>query len=109
MELAGLRGAIKAMLLSGLTPGRFRRPEAYEPLFARLAEAKFRLEGANATGHSTFAWSGAVPRWMRPKLDWIALRELEPVPGSAAVVAAKTGRLGRRISDHDFVTCQVRL
>jgi endonuclease/exonuclease/phosphatase family metal-dependent hydrolase len=108
MELAGARDAIKAMLLLTLIPWRFRRPEAYEPLFARLAEANFRIEGANAIGRPTFTFSGVVPRWMRPKLDWIALRELEPIEGSAAVVPARTGRLGCRISDHDFVTCEVR-
>jgi hypothetical protein len=50
-----------------------------------------------------------VPRWSRPKLDWIGLRGLEAVRGSAAVVAAKTGVFGRRISDHDFVMCEVRV
>jgi endonuclease/exonuclease/phosphatase family metal-dependent hydrolase len=103
------REVIKAMMLQALRPGRFRKPISYEPLFGRLAAAGFRIEGTNVMGKGTFALSGAVPRWMRPKLDWLALRGVEAVPGSAAVVAAKTGRFGRRISDHDFITCLVRV
>lgn len=103
------REVIKAMMLQALRPGRFRRPISHEPLFGRLAAAGFEIKAANAMGKGTFALSGAVPRWMRPKLDWLALRGVEAVPGSAAVVAAKTGTFGRRISDHDFVTCVVRV
>jgi len=103
------RDLVKVMMLMALTPWRFHRPMRFEPLFARLAAAGFGLEGANAMGRPTFTFSGAVPRWMRPKLDWLALRGLEAVAGSPAVVAAKTGRFGRRVSDHDFVTCVVRL
>jgi len=101
--------AIKTMILLALTPGRFRNPISYEPLFRRLAAAGFGIEGANAMSRATFAVSGVVPRWMRPKLDWLALRGVEPVRGSAVVVAAKTGVFGRRFSDHDFVTCVVRV
>ncbi|MGH8337449.1 MAG: endonuclease/exonuclease/phosphatase family protein, partial [Gammaproteobacteria bacterium] len=100
---------IRTMMLLALTPGRFRNPIRYEPLFARLAAAGFRIEGANLMGKPTFTFSGAVPRWMRPKLDCLALRGVEAVARSAAVVAAKTGAFGRRISDHDFVTCVVRV
>lgn len=109
IELSGARAMIMAMMRLALTPRRFRMPMRYEPLFARLAEKNLRIEGANAMGKPTFTFSGVVPRWARPKLDWIAVRELEPVPGSAAVVPAKVGVMGRRISDHDFVTCEVRL
>jgi endonuclease/exonuclease/phosphatase family metal-dependent hydrolase len=109
IELRGARGMIMAMMQLALTPRRFRMPMRYEPLFAQLAEKNFRIEGANAMGKPTFTFSGAVPRWARPKLDWIALRELEPVEGSAAVVPAKTSLFGRRISDHDFITCKVRV
>jgi hypothetical protein len=109
MELAGPRDLIKLLLLMALRPRRFRQPDAHEPLFARMSEADFRIDGANAIGRPTFTFSGAVPRWARPKLDWIALRGVQAVEGSAAVVAAKTGRFGRRVSDHDFVTCDVRL
>ena len=108
MQLAGLRDVIKLLLLMGLRLGRFRHPEGYEPLFARLREADFQIDGANATGHPTFTFSGAVPRWARPKLDWIALRGVEAVEGSAAVIAPKIGCFGRRVSDHDFVMCTVR-
>jgi endonuclease/exonuclease/phosphatase family metal-dependent hydrolase len=109
VALMRAREVIDALRLAALSPRRFRRPMRYEPLFARLAAAGFGIEGANAMGQATFTYSGAVPRWARPKLDWLALRGLEPVEGSAAVVAAKTGMLGRRFSDHDFVTCVVRV
>jgi endonuclease/exonuclease/phosphatase family metal-dependent hydrolase len=103
------RGVIRAMMLQALRPGRFRKPISYEPLFGRLVAAGFGIEGANVLGKATFALSGVVPRWMRPKLDWLALRGVEAVPGSASVVAAKTGVIGRRVSDHDFVTCVARV
>jgi endonuclease/exonuclease/phosphatase family metal-dependent hydrolase len=109
VELAGPREMIKAMLLMALRPGRFRKPMRYEPLFARMAAAGFQIDGANAMSKGTFTFSGAVPRWARPKLDWIGLRGLEAARGSGTVVAAKTGLLGRRISDHDFVMCEVRV
>jgi hypothetical protein len=109
VELAGSRDLIKVMLLMLLRPRRFRTPIAYEPLFARLLDAGFRVEGGNTPARPTFTFSGAVPRWARPKLDWIALRGLEPVDGSAEVVAARIGRFRRRISDHDFVICAVNI
>jgi endonuclease/exonuclease/phosphatase family metal-dependent hydrolase len=109
IELARPRDVLKVMLLMAVRPWRFRRPDAYEPLFARLSEAGFRIDGANTIGRPTFTFSGAVPRWARPRLDWLALRGLRAMEGSAAVVAAKTGRFGRRVSDHDFVTCRVRV
>jgi hypothetical protein len=92
-----------------LHPRRFRYPERYEPLFDDLARAGFRTEGANAPGQPTFTFSRAIPRWLRPKLDWIALRGLEPVPGSARVIPARTSCFGQRVSDHDFVMCEIQL
>jgi hypothetical protein len=92
-----------------LRPWRFRYPEQYEPLFEDLARAGFKIEGANAPGKPTFTYSRAIPPWLRPKLDWIALRGLEPVAGSARVIPARTSFFGRRVSDHDFVMCEVQL
>ena len=59
---------------------RFRHPHAHEPLLARLGEAGFEMRGANVEGRPTFTFARTVPPWMRPKLDWIALRGLKPVP-----------------------------
>lgn len=92
-----------------LRPRRFRYPERYEPLFGHLARAGFEIEGANVPGRPTFTFIRAIPPAMRPKLDWIALRGLQPMPGSARVVAARPSFFGRRVSDHDFVMCEVRL
>jgi endonuclease/exonuclease/phosphatase family metal-dependent hydrolase len=90
-------------------PWRFRYPEPYEPLFAELARGGFKVRGANVPGKPTFTFSRAIPPALRPKLDWIALRGLEPMPGSARVVAARESFFGPRVSDHDFVMCEVRL
>jgi endonuclease/exonuclease/phosphatase family metal-dependent hydrolase len=90
-------------------PWRFRYPEPYEPLFADLFRAGFEVRGANVPGKPTFTFHRAIPPPLRPKLDWIALRGLAPIPGSARVVAARDSFFGRRVSDHDFVMCEVRL
>jgi endonuclease/exonuclease/phosphatase family metal-dependent hydrolase len=88
---------------------RFRHPQAYEPLFERLAEAHFEIRGANAEGRATFTFARIVPPWMRPKLDWIALRGLEPLCGSARVIPARPGFFARRVSDHDFIAVDVAI
>ncbi len=90
-------------------PWRFRYPERYEPLFEHLAQAGFEIRGANVPGKPTFTFNRAIPPALRPKLDWIALRGLEPMPGSARVAAARESFFGPRVSDHDFVMCEVRL
>jgi hypothetical protein len=46
---------------------------------------------------------------MRPKLDWLAVRELRPIAGTAAVVPPRSPILMRRASDHDFVTVDLEL
>jgi endonuclease/exonuclease/phosphatase family metal-dependent hydrolase len=92
-----------------LRPRRFRYPERREPLFESLSRAGFRIQGANVPGKATFTFSRAVPPALRPKLDWIALRGLEPMPGSARVVAARESFFKPRVSDHDFVMCEVCL
>jgi hypothetical protein len=90
-------------------PWRFRYPEPYEPLFAELSRAGFEVRGANVPGKPTFTFHRAIPPPLRPKLDWIALRGLVPMPDSARVVAARLSFFGRRVSDHDFVMCEVQL
>ena len=89
-------------------PKRFREPRPYEPLFDRIREHGFSIEGANLPEVPTFTFSRMVPPRWRPKLDWIASRGIQPVNGSAAVVPARTSILGRRVSDHDFVLCEFR-
>jgi endonuclease/exonuclease/phosphatase family metal-dependent hydrolase len=88
---------------------RFRHPFAHEPLLARLGRAGFELRGANAEGRATFTFARFVPPWMRPRLDWIALRGLEPVDGSARVVPARPGFFASRVSDHDFIAVDVAI
>ncbi len=90
-------------------PDRFRAPEAYEPLFEHLRERGLEIEGANVANRGTFTFSGLIPRSMRPKLDWLAVRELRPIAGTAAVVTPRSPILLRRASDHDFVTVDLEL
>jgi endonuclease/exonuclease/phosphatase family metal-dependent hydrolase len=90
-------------------PDRFHAPESYEPLFGHLREHGLEIEGANVANRATFTFSGLIPRSMRPKLDWLAVRELRPIAGTAAVVPPRSPILMRRASDHDFVTVDLEL
>jgi endonuclease/exonuclease/phosphatase family metal-dependent hydrolase len=89
-------------------PSRFRAPQAYEPLFEVLRDRGLEIDGVNVPNRPTFTFSGLIPRSMRPKLDWLAVRDLRPVAGTAAVVPPRTP-LMRRVSDHDFVTVDLEL
>jgi endonuclease/exonuclease/phosphatase family metal-dependent hydrolase len=90
-------------------PGRFRAPQAYEPLFEHLEQHGLEIDGANVPNRSTFTFSGLIPRAMRPKLDWLAVRELRPIAGTAAVVTPRSSILARRVSDHDFIVVDLEL
>ncbi|HLW70205.1 MAG TPA: endonuclease/exonuclease/phosphatase family protein [Candidatus Binataceae bacterium] len=90
-------------------PRRLSDPRRWETLFARLAQAEFEVDGANARDKRTFTFFRAIPRWLRPNLDWIAVRGLAPLPHSARAVAASASFLRRRVSDHDFIMCEVAL
>jgi endonuclease/exonuclease/phosphatase family metal-dependent hydrolase len=108
-ELAGpssLLGVAAGMLAS---PRRFRAPECREPLFERIKERGLEIDGVNVKYRSTFTFSGLIPRLMRPKLDWLAVRGMRPVAGTAAVIAPKQSVFSRRASDHDFVTVDLEL
>jgi endonuclease/exonuclease/phosphatase family metal-dependent hydrolase len=109
MDMDRRWGLLRAAAAIALRPQRFREPRQHEPLFDRIRDHGFSIEGANVAGAPTFTVSGLVPALWRPKLDWIAARGIQPVEGSAAVVPARTSILGRRISDHDFVLCEFRL
>jgi endonuclease/exonuclease/phosphatase family metal-dependent hydrolase len=100
---------IKALGMLIAQRRRLREPMLWEPLFERMAESGFDVRGANACGKPTFTFNRMIPPLIRPKLDWIALRGLEPVPQSAEVIPARSSPFGRRISDHDFVVCDIRL
>jgi endonuclease/exonuclease/phosphatase family metal-dependent hydrolase len=99
----GFLGAAPRMVVA---PRRFRRPQAHEPLFGRFEQAGIRFGQSNQPLAPTFTFSSLIPRPMRPKLDWIGLRELQAVPNSARVVSAGSW-LAPRLSDHDFITCEV--
>jgi endonuclease/exonuclease/phosphatase family metal-dependent hydrolase len=103
---ASFRMVAREMLLNSK---RFRHPHAHEPLLARLAASGFAIGGANVEGRATFTFARMVPPRMRPKLDWIALRGLQPVAGSARVIPARPGFLAARVSDHDFIAVDVAL
>jgi endonuclease/exonuclease/phosphatase family metal-dependent hydrolase len=109
LDLGSRAALIKAMVLLLLQRHRFRNPQKWEPLFERLRETGFKIAGANASGKATFTPSRLVPPIVRPKLDWLALRGLKPVAGSAVVVPARTSLLAPRFSDHDFIMCIVEV
>jgi endonuclease/exonuclease/phosphatase family metal-dependent hydrolase len=90
-------------------PERFHSPQGYEPLFEHLREHRLTIDGVNVANHSTFTFSGLIPRAWRPKLDWLAVRGLRPIAGTAAVVSPRSRILHRRISDHDFVTVDLEV
>ena len=90
-------------------PDKFHSPQAYEPLFEHLREHRLTIDGVNVANRSTFTFSGLIPRAWRPKLDWLAVRGLRPIAGTAAVVTARSTILQRRISDHDFVTVDLEV
>jgi hypothetical protein len=90
-------------------PARFRYPELYEPLLQHLEETGFEVQAFNAPRKPTFTFARVIPPLLRPKLDWLAARQLSAVPGAAVVVAARRSFFSRRVSDHDFVMCEVRL
>ncbi len=92
-----------------VNPHRFKAPQPYEPLFERLKEHGLAIEGANVPDRATFTFSGLIPRSMRPKLDWLAVRELRPIAGTPAVVSPRPSFAWRRASDHDFVTVDLEL
>lgn len=109
MELikpSSARLVVREMLLNSR---RFRDPHQHEPLFRRLEEAGFETHGANADGRPTFTFARIVPPWMRPKLDWLALRELKPIPSSARVIPARPNFFALRVSDHDFITTDIEI
>jgi endonuclease/exonuclease/phosphatase family metal-dependent hydrolase len=103
LELGSPRGMAHLVRHLVLNPRRFRQPELHEPLFERLRESGLVIDGANEAGRSTFTFARAIPPFMRPKLDWIAVRDLKPVAGSARVIPARRSFFSTRISDHDFI------
>lgn len=109
VDLRDRQAMLRAIRQLLLEPSRLWAPEPWEPLFERMAEAGFKVSGANAPGRQTFTLSGIIPPPIRLKLDWIAPRGLEPVPGSAAVRPARPSIFGPRVSDHDFVVCDLRI
>ncbi len=108
-ELRGLRAIFATAFRAAVNPQRYHAPERYEPLFERLAEHGFDVREANQADRPTFTFASLVPARLRPKLDWLATREVRPVPNSAAVVPARTSPLSRRVSDHEFVMLDIKL
>ncbi len=90
-------------------PARFRAPQPYEPLFEHLRAHRLEIDGVNVANRPTFTFSGVIPRSMRPKLDWLAVRDLHPIAGTAAVITPRSPIMMRRVSDHDFVTVDLEL
>ena len=91
-----------------LRPSRLRDPVDFEPLFELAEQHAFDYRRANLHGAGTgvphWAW---IPRWLRPRVDWILTRGIEAVAGTADVY--KTPRDWMRLSEHDGVGVRLRL
>jgi endonuclease/exonuclease/phosphatase family metal-dependent hydrolase len=109
LSLPRRRSLPQAYLRLMMEPRRLSDPRRWETLFHRMEQAGFRVDGANAPGKRTFTYARVVPPFVRPNLDWIGLRGLEPVTGSAAAVPARTSFFSGRLSDHDFIVCEVKI
>ena len=107
IELTSGRKMASAASRILLTPRRFRTPERHEPLFSRLEQRQLEIRGANVPSRPTFTFSRLIPPFLRPKLDWIAVRGVQPIAGSARVIPARQSFFGPRISDHDFVMVDI--
>lgn len=96
-------------LLWGLPrrPSRLRDPVDFEPLFELALRHGFDHRAANqpvGTGVPHWAW---LPRFLRPRVDWILTRGIEPVAGTAKVYGVPRSWL--RLSEHDGVGVRLRL
>jgi endonuclease/exonuclease/phosphatase family metal-dependent hydrolase len=109
LGLHGRAAFIRAGCRFVLQLRRLSDPRRWEPLFERLAAAGFTVEHSNAPGKRTFVPSRLIPPLIRPNLDWIAVRGLEPVRDSAQAVPARAGWWAPRVSDHDFVMCEIHI
>jgi hypothetical protein len=109
LGLARRRSFLSAYVRLMLQPRRLSDPRRWETLFERMEQSNFRVDGANAPGKRTFTYSRILPPFVRPNLDWIGLRGLEPVAGSAVAVPARTSFFSGRLSDHDFIVCEVKI
>jgi len=107
VELSSRAHLLATMRQMLVNPQRFRAPQACEPLFEQLRAHGLEIDAVNVPERPTFTFSGLIPLSMRPKLDWLAVRNLRPLAGSAAVIAPRS--LFRRASDHDFVTVALEL
>ena len=101
------RELLRICVRVALRPSRFHWPQPYEPLFKRLRAAGLKIDEVNVMGKPTFTFSRVIPPLYRPKLDWLAVRELKAVPGSAAVLPPRRSVFSPRLSDHDFVTVEL--
>ncbi len=104
LNLQDWRQCAAALVRLPIEPWRLRSPQRHEPLFGVLERAGFEYREANARLAPTYTPVGLLPHFLRAKLDWICLRKLKAVPGSARVAPARNGL--RRFSDHDFVVCE---
>ncbi len=85
---------------TNVLPGSSREPEAYEPLFDLLAQARYHWQAANDFSPTRRAGPDGVPQPPFTRLDWLFTRGL--TGSDAATVPAVDGN-GAAISDHELV------
>jgi endonuclease/exonuclease/phosphatase family metal-dependent hydrolase len=109
MGLSGRNAFRRAMLTFLREPRRLSDPRPWEGIFKLIGGAGFDIDSANVPGKRTFTPTRLLPTFFRPNLDWLAVRDLKVVERSPRVVAARTSLVGRRVSDHDFISCEIQL
>lgn len=85
---------------TNVLPDGSREPEAYEPLFALLAEAGYSWETANDFAHTRRSHQDGGPQPHITRLDWLFVRGLM---ASKATTVPAVDADGVAISDHDLV------
>jgi endonuclease/exonuclease/phosphatase family metal-dependent hydrolase len=107
----GPREALTLAARCARSTARLADPAPYEPLFAEAESAGFQFRETNA-GQGTFGTHPLVPRFLRPKLDWLLVRELTvEARATYSAPAAAAGPFWQHnpLTDHDGVGIRVRL
>lgn len=81
-------------------PNRFRQPEAYEPLFERLADADFHWGTANTRDVTQRPRERGYPKPPLGRIDWLFTRFLVATDAQTTPAIDATGET---ISDHDLI------
>ena len=92
--------------LSAITPDRFRNPVPFEPLFELAHATGFQWGTCNTGDVTQRPRERGYPRAPLGRIDWLLIKQL--IAQHAQTIPA-IGTDGRTLSDHDLITCEIRL